>query len=289
MARARLPNLRAKRIARVYMNRLLLAIGALFAAALIWTASSGPVAAAGADPAPGSTEFYNQRVVPIFQKNCTECHDASKIKGGLRLDSYAFLRMGGDDGDVVYPGDPDNSPMIQAVRATDGADLVMPPKYNLAPAEVDTLVAWVRAGAHGPGEDSQAQTASAAPQPAPQRSAAPPTNLKVLPKELTNAQVRQIMDEWSDAIGADCNNCHVQDPIKVSSSGKPLMDYASDQKPEKNTSRVMFRMVESINKSYLETVPNSGLPVSCGTCHRGHLGPEPFIPPAHTVTQSPTN
>ncbi len=271
------------------MNRFLLYPGAVLAAALIWAASAGTVSAADSQPAPDTVEFYNQRIVPILKNNCTECHDASKIKGGLRMDTYAFLRMGGDDGDILTPGDPDNSPMIQAVRATEGADLVMPPKYTLAQADIDTLVAWVRAGAHGPGEDTQIQTASATTPPAPQRTAAPPTNLKVLPKELTNAQVRQIMDEWSDALGADCNNCHVQDPSKVSASGKPLMDYVSDSKQEKTITRVMVRMVENVNKSYLETVPNSGLPVSCGTCHRGHLGPEPFIPPVHTTTQSAAN
>jgi hypothetical protein len=26
-------------------------------------------------------------------------------------------------------------------------------------------------------------------------------------------------------------------------------------------------------------VDNSGAPVTCGTCHRGHIGPEPFIAP----------
>jgi hypothetical protein len=26
-------------------------------------------------------------------------------------------------------------------------------------------------------------------------------------------------------------------------------------------------------------VKNSGAPVTCGTCHRGHLGPEPFVIP----------
>ena len=272
------------------MNRFLLSLSAFLAAALIWAASAGAVSAADAQPDPASVEFYNQRIVPILKNNCTECHDASKVKGGLRMDTYAFLRMGGDDGEVVVPGDPDNSPMVQAVRASADADLVMPPKYSLAQADVDTLIAWVKAGAHGPDDGAPAQTASAAPQPAPQRvPAAPPSNLKVLPKDLTNAQVRKIMDEWSDAIGADCSNCHVTDPKKLSPSGKPLMDYVSDAKQEKGIARVMVKMVENINKSYLETVPNSGLPVSCGTCHRGHLGPEPFIPPAHTAAQTAAN
>jgi hypothetical protein len=43
----------------------------------------------------------------------------------------------------------------------------------------------------------------------------------------------------------------------------------------------MFKMVEDINKNYVSMVENSGVPVSCGTCHRGHLEPPLFVPPPH--------
>jgi hypothetical protein len=41
----------------------------------------------------------------------------------------------------------------------------------------------------------------------------------------------------------------------------------------------MFTMTEEININYVSKVPNSEAPVTCGTCHRGHLGPEPFVIP----------
>jgi len=31
--------------------------------------------------------------------------------------------------------------------------------------------------------------------------------------------------------------------------------------------------------NYVSKVPSSDMPVTCGTCHRGHLGPEPFVIP----------
>jgi len=40
-------------------------------------------------------------------------------------------------------------------------------------------------------------------------------------------------------------------------------------------------MVEEINANYISKIDSSGEPVTCGTCHRGHLGPEPFAAPVH--------
>ncbi len=103
-----------------------------------------------------------------------------------------------------------------------------------------------------------------------------PSNLKVLPKDLTGAQVRDIMEQWVSDLGADCSTCHVRNPKDLAPNGRPRFNYADDSKQEKATARVMYTMVESINANFLAKVPNSGIPVSCGTCHRGHLSPEPF-------------
>jgi mono/diheme cytochrome c family protein len=107
----------------------------------------GPkVSAFGADPAPDSSEFYTTKVVPIFEKNCNKCHDAT-AKGGLRLDSYSAVMSGGNDGAVIDVGHPDESMLIQAVERT--GDLMMPPKTTLDQEDVNTLIAWVKAGAIG--------------------------------------------------------------------------------------------------------------------------------------------
>ena len=97
-------------------------------------------------PAPATPEFYSTRVKDILQKNCLDCH-GEKAKGGLRLDSYSSIRLGGDDGVVIVPGDPEASMLIQAVRRI--GDLKMPPKSSLSAAEVADLEAWVKAGAVG--------------------------------------------------------------------------------------------------------------------------------------------
>jgi hypothetical protein len=103
-----------------------------------------------------------------------------------------------------------------------------------------------------------------------------PTNLQVLPKNLTGAQVRQIMHQWEAALGAECETCHVRDPKNIGPKGRAQFNYADDAKPEKATARLMFKMVDDINTNYISKFENSGIPVSCGTCHRGRIAPEPF-------------
>jgi Photosynthetic reaction centre cytochrome C subunit len=123
----------------------------------------------------------------------------------------------------------------------------------------------------------------AAPQPAAQ-AAAPhvhppnptPTNLKVLPKNLTGDQVHEIMHHWEADLGATCGTCHATDPKNIGPNGRPRLNYADDSKPEKATARLMYKMTEEINGQYISKVDSSGDPVTCGTCHRGHLGPQPF-------------
>jgi mono/diheme cytochrome c family protein len=133
---------------------------------------------------------------------------------------------------------------------------------------------------------AQAPQATPSPQPAAKppaeehnHSHAAPTNLKVLPKNLTGDQVHEIMEGWEAALGAHCNTCHTPDPNNIGPNGRPRLNFADDSKPEKATARLMYRMTEDINKNYVSMVDNSGAAVTCGTCHRGHLGPEPFVAP----------
>ncbi len=105
-----------------------------------------------------------------------------------------------------------------------------------------------------------------------------PTNLQVLPKTMTGEQVHDLMHKWEAELGAECSTCHAADPNNIGPNGKPRLKFADDSKPEKATARLMYRMVQDINGNYVEKVENSGVPVSCGTCHRGHLDPPIFAP-----------
>lgn len=118
-----------------------------------------------------------------------------------------------------------------------------------------------------------------------------PTNLKVLPKTLTGKQVRDIMEQWQGQLGVHCNACHAADPKNVGPNGRPRLNFADDSKPEKNAARLMYTMTNKINDDTISMVDmnmdqaegshedHSDHKVTCGTCHRGHLKPEAFIPP----------
>jgi hypothetical protein len=109
--------------------------------------------------------------------------------------------------------------------------------------------------------------------------APPPTNLKVLPKTMTGEQVHELMHKWAGELGTECTTCHATDPNRKMPNGRPAINFADDSKPEKNTARLMYQMVEDINKNYVGKLDNGGPPVSCGTCHRGHVEPPLFVAP----------
>jgi Photosynthetic reaction centre cytochrome C subunit len=118
----------------------------------------------------------------------------------------------------------------------------------------------------------------------PPRSYPPPTNLKVLPATLTGQQVHEIMEGWAGDLGVHCNNCHATDPKNLGPNGRPRLNFASDEKDEKQMARIMAQMTEDIKKNYvakvaaMDKMDEPAAPLTCGTCHRGHLDPEKFTP-----------
>jgi len=90
----------------------------------------------------------------------------------------------------------------------------------------------------------------------------PPKNLKILKPE----EVGPAMRSFTQALGVNCNFCHVQG------------DRASDDNPKKNVARMMIGMVHDINAKFPD---NAGkVYVTCYTCHRGKNEPETAPPPA---------
>ena len=70
-------------------------------------------------------------------------------------------------------------------------------------------------------------------------------NLKVLPKNISSAALSKIMvDDFVDGLGVSCGFCHAE---QKNSHG---LDYASDERPEKQIARLMMRMTMGVNKKY---------------------------------------
>jgi len=93
-------------------------------------------------------------------------------------------------------------------------------------------------------------------------------NIKIL-KGIPAGRLVNIMNMgFGRSLGVSCGFCHTP--------GK----WDLDDKEEKNTARLMFAMVQTINRDFISKVPvDSGSPrpvVNCMTCHRGM--PRPMGP-----------
>lgn len=122
-----------------------------------------------------------------------------------------------------------------------------------------------------------------APTPGQRRPIPQPTNLKVLPKDMTGQQVVAIMRGFEGDLGVECSYCHAKDPA----TGRN--NFASDANPMKDRARVMMKMTYAINTEYLTqlTDPKPEHPVTCGNCHQGMSKPEAFVPTPHEHHDAP--
>ncbi len=108
---------------------------------------------------------YARDVKPILVQNCVKCHGAVEPKVGLRLDSAAAVLKGGDSGPVVVPGQPEESELLLAVLGQ-GFGERMPLKRDPLPEkQIETLRAWIVAGAPVPTDERQADASHWAFQP----------------------------------------------------------------------------------------------------------------------------
>lgn len=102
-------------------------------------------------PTREQADFFETKIRPVLATRCYGCHsaDAAKVKGGLRLDTRDGVRMGGDSGPAIVPGNPGESLLIRAMRYQDPA-LKMPPREKLSDVVVADFEAWVKMGAPDP-------------------------------------------------------------------------------------------------------------------------------------------
>jgi uncharacterized membrane protein/mono/diheme cytochrome c family protein len=92
---------------------------------------------------------YADIIQPIFQNKCYTCHNKSKKKGGLRLDQPSFILKGGKDGEVIKPGNAEQSDMIKRLLLPRNDEDHMPPKEKpqLRENEIALIHWWIATGA----------------------------------------------------------------------------------------------------------------------------------------------
>ena len=102
-----------------------------------------PTLAAGPD--------FKTEVQPILETNCVRCHTESKVKGGLRIDTYEKLMEGGDTAEAVVPGKPDESELLIRIHLRPIDEGVMPDEgQRISHEDAAILDAWVESGAEWP-------------------------------------------------------------------------------------------------------------------------------------------
>ena len=126
---------------------------------------SSVIAADDSDITAEQRQFVQTKVLPLFEARCFQCHDGTEeTKGGLVLTSLASVIKGGDSGQAIVPGKPDESMLIEAIRY-EGFE--MPPRSKMPDAEIGILVDWVTMGAPWPADLKAAHIAVPATEPFP--------------------------------------------------------------------------------------------------------------------------
>src|SRR4051812_39851478 len=102
------------------------------------------------------SEFFRDKVKPIFSSRCQGCHNDTLKFSGLSLDSAAGLRAGGLHGPVVSAGNPQASRLYRKVAHLEKP--AMPMQGDpLSEGEAALVKRWIEIGAPWP-EDAAAQS-----------------------------------------------------------------------------------------------------------------------------------
>ncbi len=96
---------------------------------------------------------FAKEIYPLLKKNCIACHNSSKAKAQLNLESPKSILKGGSDGPAIVPGKPEESFLLQV--ASHREDPIMPPEDNksnavpFTPEELGLIQQWIAEGAKG--------------------------------------------------------------------------------------------------------------------------------------------
>src|SRR5262245_25452017 len=110
------------------------------------------VLTAGASYASEAVDYLRD-VKPIFSQHCWSCHGPQKQRSGLRLDTGAAIRKGGNSGPAIVPGKSDQSRLLKAVRGLDDIPLMPPKGSPLKPDQIAILKTWIDQGAKSPANE----------------------------------------------------------------------------------------------------------------------------------------
>ena len=113
-----------------------------------WAAFAVAPAAASVDRA--EIDFARD-IKPIFKDRCYECHGNEKQKGRLRLDVRAGVYGEDGESELITPGDPDDSILVELLELdADDPDIMPAAGDPLTADQITKIRTWVEQGADWP-------------------------------------------------------------------------------------------------------------------------------------------
>ncbi|MEI7862976.1 MAG: DUF1549 domain-containing protein, partial [Planctomycetota bacterium] len=106
-------------------------------------------------PAAEPLAIYTDVLKPLLAQRCTSCHGSLKQEAGLRLDTVALMRQGGENGSGIEAENPVSSLLLARVTAADLSER-MPPEGEgepFTPEQVAIFTTWIAAGAPAPANE----------------------------------------------------------------------------------------------------------------------------------------
>ena len=190
----------------------------------------------GTTDKPATANTFATAIEPLLQRYCTQCHGDKKQKGELALHTQALLLLGGENGPVLQPGNPLESPLYAQLLLPVTEDLHMPPdgKKQPTPEEIALIGSWIAAGAPFAAsfESTAMPTVAAKPQLETQKATTP----SIEPGSTTNVPQQQpthdpaLPPESAPVSPAPISPAPVG-PVPVSPSPEPVSPPKSNPQP----------------------------------------------------------
>ncbi len=99
------------------------------------------------EPCSPDTIYFQQDILPVLQSACAQsgCHDVATAEDGVILTSYSHVMD--DYEDLVRPGNPFDSELIEVMIESDLDDIMPPPPAApLDQSVIDMMILWIEQG-----------------------------------------------------------------------------------------------------------------------------------------------
>lgn len=138
------------------MNKYFITVVLFGSLLLIWACKHEPFAAPQPgssntgtgtnNPVPNDSVSFQTEILPILLSNCamSGCHAQNNAQKNVRLNSYSNIM----NSDVVEPGSPDRSELVEMIEEQDNDDRMPPPPApRLTQAQIALIRKWISEGA----------------------------------------------------------------------------------------------------------------------------------------------